>query len=77
VVTGGSKGLGKQWPGFAQAGADVVISSRHTDELRKPSPKFWKAPVGGQIVTWTCPSAAKQSVLPRLRLNKWGAWTFW
>lgn len=34
LVTGGSKGLGKAMArGFAQAGADVVISSRHEDEL--------------------------------------------
>ena len=34
LVTGGSKGLGKAIArGFAQAGADVVISSRHEDEL--------------------------------------------
>src|SRR5436305_10263522 len=35
LVTGGSKGLGKAMArGLAQAGADVVISSRHEDELR-------------------------------------------
>jgi NAD(P)-dependent dehydrogenase (short-subunit alcohol dehydrogenase family) len=35
LVTGGSKGLGKAMArGFAQAGADVIISSRHADELR-------------------------------------------
>ncbi len=34
LVTGGSKGLGKAMArGFADAGADVVISSRHEDEL--------------------------------------------
>jgi NAD(P)-dependent dehydrogenase (short-subunit alcohol dehydrogenase family) len=34
LVTGGSKGLGKAMAmGFAQAGADVVISSRHENEL--------------------------------------------
>lgn len=36
LVTGGSKGLGKAMArGLAQAGADVVISSRHEDELRE------------------------------------------
>ena len=41
VVTGGSKGLGKAMArGFAQAGADVVISSRHTDELEKALPEI-------------------------------------
>jgi NAD(P)-dependent dehydrogenase (short-subunit alcohol dehydrogenase family) len=35
LITGGSKGLGKAMArGFAEAGADVVISSRHEDELR-------------------------------------------
>ena len=35
LVTGGSKGLGKAMAtGFAQAGADVLISSRHEDELQ-------------------------------------------
>ncbi len=34
LVTGGSKGLGKAMArGFAEAGADIVISSRHEDEL--------------------------------------------
>ncbi len=36
LVTGGSRGLGKSMArGLAQAGADVVISSRHEEELRK------------------------------------------
>lgn len=36
LITGGSKGLGKAMAtGFAQAGADIVISSRHEDELRR------------------------------------------
>ena len=35
LVTGGSKGLGKAMArGLAEAGADVVICSRHEDELR-------------------------------------------
>jgi NAD(P)-dependent dehydrogenase (short-subunit alcohol dehydrogenase family) len=35
LVTGGSKGLGKAMArGFAEAGADVVVSSRHENELR-------------------------------------------
>lgn len=35
LITGGSKGLGRAMArGFAEAGADVVISSRHEDELR-------------------------------------------
>ena len=35
LVTGGSKGLGKAMArGFAEAGANVVISSRHEEELQ-------------------------------------------
>ncbi len=35
LVTGGSKGLGQAMArGFVEAGADVVISSRHEDELK-------------------------------------------
>lgn len=34
LITGGSKGLGRAMArGFAEAGADVIISSRHGDEL--------------------------------------------
>src|SRR5262245_51468476 len=34
LVTGGSKGLGKAMArGLAEAGADIIISSRHEDEL--------------------------------------------
>src|SRR5438445_6147203 len=35
LITGGSKGLGKAMArGMAEAGADIVISSRHEEELR-------------------------------------------
>ncbi len=35
LVTGGSKGLGKAMAhGLAEAGADIVIASRHEDELK-------------------------------------------
>ncbi|HEX4608307.1 MAG TPA: SDR family oxidoreductase [Urbifossiella sp.] len=35
LVTGGNKGLGRAMArGFAEAGADVVIASRHEDQLR-------------------------------------------
>jgi NAD(P)-dependent dehydrogenase (short-subunit alcohol dehydrogenase family) len=35
LVTGGNKGLGKAMArGFAEAGADVVIASRHADQLQ-------------------------------------------
>ena len=36
LVTGGSKGLGKAMArAFAEAGADILISSRHENELKK------------------------------------------
>jgi NAD(P)-dependent dehydrogenase (short-subunit alcohol dehydrogenase family) len=35
LITGGSKGLGKAMArGFAEAGADIIISSRHESELK-------------------------------------------
>src|SRR6516162_6158983 len=35
LVTGGSKGLGQAMArGLAEAGADIIISSRHEDELK-------------------------------------------
>ncbi len=41
LVTGGSKGLGKAMArGFAEAGADVVISSRHESELKAAVPEI-------------------------------------
>ena len=41
LVTGGSKGLGKAMArGFAEAGADIVICSRHADELESALPEI-------------------------------------
>lgn len=41
LVTGGSKGLGKAMArGLAEAGADVVICSRHRDELDRALPEI-------------------------------------
>jgi NAD(P)-dependent dehydrogenase (short-subunit alcohol dehydrogenase family) len=41
LVTGGSKGLGKSMArAFALAGADVIISSRHENELEKALPEI-------------------------------------
>ena len=35
LITGGSRGLGRAMArGFAEAGADVMITSRHEDELK-------------------------------------------
>ncbi len=45
LVTGGSKGLGKAMArGFAEAGADVVISSRHENELRAALDEILQGP---------------------------------
>ena len=44
LVTGGSKGLGKAMArGFAEAGADVVIASRHRDELESAAAEIRSA----------------------------------
>jgi NAD(P)-dependent dehydrogenase (short-subunit alcohol dehydrogenase family) len=44
LVTGGSKGLGKAMArGLAEAGADIVISSRHGDELQRTLDEILKA----------------------------------
>src|SRR5947209_656543 len=44
LVTGGSKGLGKAMArGFAEAGADVVIASRHGDELESAAAEIRSA----------------------------------
>src|SRR4051794_34460880 len=41
LITGGSKGLGKAMArGMAGCGADVVISSRHEDELKAALPEI-------------------------------------
>jgi NAD(P)-dependent dehydrogenase (short-subunit alcohol dehydrogenase family) len=43
LVTGGSKGLGKAMArGFAEAGADIVICSRHAEELESALPEILK-----------------------------------
>lgn len=43
LVTGGSKGLGKAMArGFAEAGADIFISSRHADELKAAAAEIQK-----------------------------------
>ncbi len=43
LVTGGSKGLGKAMArGFAEAGADIIICSRHAEELEQSLPEILK-----------------------------------
>src|SRR6202035_2994793 len=45
LVTGGSKGLGKAMArGLAQAGADIVISSRHENELKPALEEILRGP---------------------------------
>jgi len=47
LVTGGSKGLGKAMAlGFAKAGADVFISSRHENELQAAAREIRSASPG-------------------------------
>ncbi len=47
LVTGGSKGLGKAMAlGFARAGADVFISSRHENELQTAAREIRSASTG-------------------------------
>src|SRR6188474_1174989 len=51
LVTGGSRGLGKSMArGFAEAGADVLISSRHEDELRQTAGEL--ASRGSSRIDW-------------------------
>jgi len=56
LVTGGSKGLGKSMArGLAQAGADIVISSRHENELGAALAETSTAPAGAAVTsspTW-------------------------
>ena len=41
LITGGSKGLGKAMArGFAEAGADIIICSRHENELKTALPEI-------------------------------------
>jgi len=75
LVTGGSKGLGKAMArGFAEAGADVVISSRHADELEATAAEIRSA-------TTSRPSRRTQTLhsshrgdrhVPRRRLGSQG-----
>jgi NAD(P)-dependent dehydrogenase (short-subunit alcohol dehydrogenase family) len=47
LITGGSKGLGKAMArGFAEAGADIVICSRHAAELEQALPEIMAGTTG-------------------------------
>jgi NAD(P)-dependent dehydrogenase (short-subunit alcohol dehydrogenase family) len=74
VVTGGSKGLGKAMArGFAQAGADVVISSRHTDELEKALPEILEGTGRrGLIVTVDLSKRSDAECLAKTALEQMG-----
>jgi NAD(P)-dependent dehydrogenase (short-subunit alcohol dehydrogenase family) len=74
VVTGGSKGLGKAMArGFAQAGADVVISSRHTDELEKALPEILEGTGRrGLIVTVDLSKRSEAERLAKTSLEQMG-----
>jgi NAD(P)-dependent dehydrogenase (short-subunit alcohol dehydrogenase family) len=74
LVTGGSKGLGKAMArGFAQAGADLVISSRHTDELERALPEIL-ADTGrrGLILTVDLSKRTEAERLAKTALEKMG-----
>ncbi len=65
LVTGGSKGLGKAMArGFAEAGADVVISSRHEDELRAAAAEIQQGT--GVRVAWFVADMTRRDDVRRL-----------
>lgn len=65
LVTGGSKGLGLAMAtGFAEAGADVVISSRHEDELKHAAEEIKKA--GGGKVEYVVADMVERRDVARL-----------
>ena len=65
LVTGGSKGLGKAMArGFAEAGADVVIASRHEDEL-KAAAEAIGAGLSSQVA-WVVADLARRAEAERL-----------
>ncbi|HUY90793.1 MAG TPA: SDR family NAD(P)-dependent oxidoreductase [Pirellulales bacterium] len=65
LVTGGSKGLGLAMAtGFAEAGADVVISSRHEEELKHAAEEIRKA--GGGRVEYVVADMVERRDVARL-----------
>ena len=65
LVTGGSKGLGKAMArGFAEAGADVYISSRHADELQAAAAEIAAGTTAR--VAWTVADMSRRSECFRL-----------
>jgi NAD(P)-dependent dehydrogenase (short-subunit alcohol dehydrogenase family) len=74
LVTGGSKGLGKAMArGFAEAGADVVISSRHENELRAALDEILQGTGRrGQYVVADMSRRAEANRLAKAALDKMG-----
>lgn len=65
LVTGGSKGLGKAMArGFAEAGADVFISSRHATELQAAAAEISAGTTSR--VAWTVADMSQRDECPRL-----------
>lgn len=65
LVTGGSKGLGKAVArGFAESGADVVISARHEDELKATAAEI--AAATGRRVEYAVADMADRGDVARL-----------
>jgi NAD(P)-dependent dehydrogenase (short-subunit alcohol dehydrogenase family) len=67
LVTGGSKGLGKSMArGFAEAGADVVISSRHEDELKAAVEEIRSRTGGKRKVAYVVADMTKRDAVAKL-----------
>ncbi len=59
LITGGSKGLGKSMAkAFAEAGAEILITARHEDELKSAAAEIGKA-CAWKVVDLTKPSEAE------------------
>jgi NAD(P)-dependent dehydrogenase (short-subunit alcohol dehydrogenase family) len=74
LVTGGSKGLGKAMArGFSAAGADVLISSRHQEELEHTAAEISKE-TGGRVA-WAVSDQTRRveaDTLVRAVIQKFG-----
>src|SRR5882757_2958967 len=74
LVTGGSKGLGKAMArGLAEAGADIVISSRHENELRAALDEILKGtPRRGKYLVADMSQRADVARLAKTALDAFG-----